>query len=85
MFGSQEMLRHILRRRAELLWQWGDLRRYRIDMRSIDSAYEGRNEVMGPVQRRAASQRTRRLLLDDFMPVSIEDHDGAHATPKSGC
>ena len=62
------MFKHIVHRRAEIVWQLGPLREYRINLMGIDSANEGGNDCMELIADMDSSTATRKILLDDFMP-----------------
>ena len=60
-------VKHILRERLILNWQWGPLTSYKMDLEDIDSAGATGNDVMELVAHLASKPWTQKLLLDDFM------------------
>ena len=72
--GLREMVEHILLRRSTVIWRWGDIAHYRLDLREIDSANEGNNNLLDIIQRRVAHLEARKMLLDDFFPIKVCMH-----------
>ena len=72
--GLREMVEHILLRRSTVIWRWGDIAHYQLDLREIDSANEGNNNLLDIIQRRVAHLEARKMLLDDFFPIKVCMH-----------
>ena len=43
--GDGDMFEHILQRRSELVWRWGPLAQFKIDLEGIDSVGGGANDI----------------------------------------
>ena len=70
--GLRAMFQHILRRdHVTVLWKWGPVAAYELDLSGIDSSGDGAADVMEIVARRDASRVTTTFLLDDFMQVTL--------------
>lgn len=65
--GDHASVKHILKKQVSILWIWGPVTQYSMNLRGIDSAGEGGGDIMELVARQDASKRTRELLLDSFM------------------
>lgn len=65
--GDHASVKHILRKQVSILWIWGPVTQYSLDLKNIDSAGEGGGDIMELVARNDASKPTRELLLDSFM------------------
>ena len=66
--GNHAMFKHILRRQTVVLWKWGPVTQYMIDLVGIDSAGAQKAEdVMELVGAMDATPKTQELLLDHVM------------------
>ena len=61
------MFQHIMRRHSTVVWKWGPVTQYQIDLEGIDSSGTGGNDVMELVGTQDASRRTQEMVLDEFM------------------
>ena len=71
--GDHDMFKHILRKQCSILWVWGPVTQYSIDLEGVDSAGDGGGDVMELVGRLDASRATTELLLDSFMQGFLYD------------
>lgn len=65
--GLHSMFRIILRQQCEILWVWGPLTQFSINLKGIDSAGAGGGDIMELITRIGASRSTTSMLLDNFM------------------
>ena len=65
--GDHRMLRHMLRKQCQILWIWGPVTSFALDLNGIDSAGEGGGDIMELITRNGASEKTTSMLLDSFM------------------
>jgi len=65
--GRHRIFKYILRKQAAILWKWGPVTQYTIDLSDIDSANGGSGDVMQLVARENALRGTQEMLLDSFM------------------
>jgi hypothetical protein len=65
--GDHTMFKHLLRRQCSVLWVWGPVTQYSINLLGVDSAGDGSGDVMELVGRFDAAKETTTLLLDSFM------------------
>ena len=66
--GRKQMFKHILRKRSEEVWIWGDEAEYRIPVDEIDSAgSRGQATVMELLVHPDSEKAAQEFLLDDFM------------------
>ena len=65
--GDHTMFKHLLRRQCSVLWVWGPVTQYSINLLGVDSAGDGSGDVMELVGRFDATKETTTLLLDSFM------------------
>ena len=65
--GNHAMFKHLLRRQCSVLWVWGPVTQYSINLIGVDSAGVGSGDVMELVGRFDAAKETTTLLLDSFM------------------
>ena len=65
--GDHAMVKHILRKQCVIVWIWGPVTAYSMDLDNIDSAGEGGTDMMELVARLDAKKSTRELLLDKFL------------------
>ena len=65
--GDHAMVKHILRKQCVIVWVWGPVTAYSMDLTNIDSAGEGGTDMMELVARLDAKKSTRELLLDKFL------------------
>ena len=65
--GDRRMFQHIMRRRSTILWVWGPVTMYQVNLDGIDSIGASDNDVMNLVARPDAIPETRSLLDDDMM------------------
>lgn len=69
--GDRRMAAHILRKRLTTNWQWGPLTSFRMGLREIDSVGDEGNDMLELVQNFKATLGTQKMLLDDFVQVTI--------------
>ena len=62
--GDEAMFKHLLDRRSSIVWKWGPLTMFKLDLHTIDSVGGGANDVMEVVARIDAGHRTQEMLLD---------------------
>lgn len=65
--GRHRMFIHILRKQAAILWKWGPVTQFTIDLKGIDSSGSGSADVMQLIARQHALRSTQEMLLDSFM------------------
>ena len=65
--GDHDMFQHIMRRQSVVVWKWGPVTQYQIDLEGIDSSGTGANDVMELIGRLDASRSTQEMLLDSFI------------------
>mmetsp|Transcript_379 Transcript_379/g.683 ORF Transcript_379/g.683 Transcript_379/m.683 type:complete len:945 (+) Transcript_379:16-2850(+) len=65
--GDRKMFAFLLRKQTNILWRWGPVTKYEINLAGIDSAGEGGCDVMEIVGKLGAAKETTQLLLDEFM------------------
>ena len=66
--GNRLMFMHNLKRQTNILWKWGPVTQYMIDLEGVDSAGAQKGEdVMELVGQMTATESTRELLLDSVM------------------
>ena len=66
--GNRLVFMHILKRQTNILWKWGPVTQYMIDLTGVDSAGPQKGgDVMELVGLLDASDATRELLLDSVM------------------
>ncbi|KAL1511772.1 hypothetical protein AB1Y20_005058 [Prymnesium parvum] len=66
--GDRLMFMHILQRQTNILWKWGPITQYMIDLDGVDSAGAQKGEdVMELVGQMNAVVETKELLLDSVM------------------
>lgn len=66
--GDKLMFMHILQRQTNILWKWGPITQYMIDLEGVDSAGVQKGEdVMELVGQMNAVDSTKELLLDSVM------------------
>lgn len=66
-FGDHANVRHILRKQCQVMWVWGPVTQFSLDLSGIDSAGAGGGDIMELIVRVDASARTTEMLLDSFM------------------
>ena len=71
LMGNHEMVKHILHRQTRVLWKWGPVTQYEMDLRGVDSAFGGANDLMELVGHLDAAQSTAEMVLDDFIAGAI--------------
>ena len=71
--GDRRSVRHILRKQCAVDWVWGSVTQITLDLSGIDSVHEGDQNIMDLIVRSDSSQRTKELLLDNFMNGFIFD------------
>jgi len=64
-FGHHEMARHILGKQCEVMWVWGPITQFSLDLSGIDTAEY--HSVLEVIVRRGAYKRTTQMVLDSFM------------------
>ena len=66
--GKKRMFKHILKRRAMLVWKWGPVAEHKIPLQEIDSSCsEGKMTVMEILVQPFGSPPTKEFLLPSFM------------------
>merc|ERR1719197_1564032 len=67
--GFHDMFSHILNRStySSILWKWGPVTQFQINLEGIDSASGLGGEVLELIGRFDAKEKTQEMLLDDFM------------------
>lgn len=65
--GNHAGVKHILRKQCSILWIWGPVTQFSMNLQGIDSAGEGGGDIMELVAREDAFRDTCALLLDSFM------------------
>ena len=65
--GNHRMCKHILRTATTVLWVWGPVTQYSINLAGIDTAGAGSGDIMELLTRADAPKRTTELILDSFM------------------
>jgi len=66
--GLRFMYQHIMRREhTRILWTWGPVTQYQIELDGIDSSGEGAADVMEIITREDAPLETQEFILDAFM------------------
>jgi len=65
--GDRSLVRHILRKQCEVMWKWGPVTQFALDLRGIDSTGQGSGDLMELIVRLGARDRTCEMLLDTFM------------------
>ena len=65
--GDHSTFKHILRKQCTVLWVWGPVTQYSINLLGVDSAGGGEGDVMELIGRIDAKRKTTELLLDSFM------------------
>lgn len=65
--GNQRMFKHVLSRRAVILWRWGPVTQYKLDLEGIESAGDSGTDVMELIDDPGTTPSALKMLLDDFM------------------
>ena len=65
--GDHGFVQHILKHQCEVMWEWGPVTQFALDLTGIDSAGIGGGDIMELIVRTSAKRRTVELLLDSFM------------------
>jgi hypothetical protein len=65
--GDHQSFRSLLRKQCEILWVWGPVTQFQLDLKNIDSAGKGGGDIMELITRMDATKRTTQMLLDTFM------------------
>ena len=65
--SDHRIFRHILKRQCAILWVWGPVTQFSLNLRGIDSAGAGGGDIMELITRMDASKGTTEMLLDTFM------------------
>ncbi len=65
--GDHAMVKHILRKQCAIVWVWGPVTAYSMDLDNIDSAGDGGTDMMELVARLDAEQGTTTMLLESFL------------------
>ena len=65
--GDARMFKHILGRQTMILWRWGPVTQFMIDLTGVDSAGVGSTDIMELVGQFDATPGTQRFILDDVM------------------
>jgi len=67
LLGDHATFKHILQKQCSILWVWGPVTQYSINLLGVDSAGSGGGDVMELIGRIDAKRETTELLLDEFM------------------
>lgn len=66
--GLRRMFQHIMRKEhTKMLWKWGPVTAYSLNLEGIDSSGDGAADVMEVIGRQSASRVTQSLILDNMM------------------
>jgi len=65
--GHQGMVRHALRKQSEVMWEWGPVSQFALDLAGIDSSGSGGGDLMELVVAAGAKQGCREMILDSFL------------------
>ena len=66
--GLRSIFQHVVKaNHTTVLWKWGPVTAYQIDLTGIDSTGKGAADVMEIVARQDATHITQSFVLDDFM------------------
>ena len=71
LLGDHATFKHILQKQCSILWVWGPVTQYSINLLGVDSAGSGGGDVMELIGRIDAKRETTELLLDEFMQVNV--------------
>ena len=71
--GDHKTFKHILRKQCEVLWIWGPVTQFSINLKGVDSAGSGGGDVMELIGRLGARRETTELLLDSFMQGFVHE------------
>jgi hypothetical protein len=69
--GYPKMFTFVLRKQTNVLWKWGPVTQYEIDLDGVDSAGDTECDVMEIIGRLDCKKETQEMLLDSFMQGSI--------------
>jgi len=62
------MFQHIMKNKhTKIMWKWGPVTAYELDLEGIDSSGDGAADVMEIIGRQDASRVTQQLILDNMM------------------
>ena len=65
--GDRALVRHILRKQCDIMWVWGPVTQFALNLTGIDSTGTGGGDVMELIVKTKARRRTQEFLLDSFM------------------
>ena len=65
--GDKSMFLFLLRKQTNILWKWGPVTQYEIDLQGVDSAGDAECDVMEVIGRLDCHEETTEMLLDTFM------------------
>lgn len=66
--GLRRMFQHIMKKQhTKMLWKWGPITAYSLDLEGIDSSGDGAADVMEIIGRQRSSRVTQSLILDNMM------------------
>ena len=65
--GQKTMVQHIMQEQTAVLWKWGAVTAFQLDLNGIDSAGDGAHDCMELVGHPNASRATQEFILDSFM------------------
>jgi hypothetical protein len=66
--GLRRMFQHIMKKEhTKMLWKWGPVTAYSLNLEGIDSSGDGAADVMEVIGRQSASRVTQTLILDNMM------------------
>lgn len=71
--GSKKMFIFMLRKQTNVLWKWGPVTAYEINLDGVDSAGDAECDVMEIIGRLDCPKETTEMLLDSFMQGFIHD------------
>ena len=65
--GDVEMFKHILGRQTMIMWRWGPVTQYMLDLTGVDSSGTGVSDCMELVGNVDAGEKTKAFILNDVM------------------
>jgi hypothetical protein len=65
--GDRALVRYMLKKQCEVMWVWGPVTQFALDLKGIDSSGTGGGDVMELIVRIGARRRCCEMLLDSFM------------------
>ena len=65
--GDEDMFKHILGRQTMIMWRWGPVTQYMLDLTGVDSSGVGVSDCMELVGSVDANESTKSFILNDVM------------------